>query len=212
MTVTVRNVIAGLTLAFTAHTCIAQHVMCGLGLPPGSVGYEEWSAKTERQRQTLGYLLVCDANLERYRFDAQTKIDRSVRSELAFEPHSLGGSLFNEMLFLGSIADGFGDKGAAMYRRVFRGAHREIVTLQEMSLRDGASVRNMRDDGFLRLRGTDAQLTTVQTKSGKGFTQLAWQEDSTYFEVTIDLGVDGGRSKERMIELAQSLPTYQQSG
>nr|AWD72199.1 hypothetical protein pH1NP1_p022 [Polaromonas sp. H1N] len=210
MTALLRRVITGSAFVLIPHLCAAQHVVCGLGPPPGSSDFDSWSAKTEQQRQSLGYLLVCESFLDRYRYEAQIAGDTAVRRKLAFEPHGLDGSLFNSLEFLGSIADGFGDRGAAMYRRVFRGTEGEIITLQEFSLQGGASVRTTRDDGHLRLRGTDAQLSIVQAASGKGFAQLTWQEDSTYFEATIDRGLDSGRSKERLVATAASLPRYGQ--
>jgi hypothetical protein len=203
-----RRVLTGSAFVLIPHLCAAQYVVCGLGPPPGSSDFDSWSAKTEQQRQSLGYLLVCESFLDRYGYEAQIAGDTVVRRKLAFEPHGLSGSLFNGMQFLGSIADSFGDRGAAMYRRVFRGTEGEIITLQEFSLQGGASVRAMRDDGHMRLRGTDAQLSIVQAASGKGFAQLTWQEDSTYFELTIDRGLDGGRSKERLVGIAESLPRY----
>ncbi len=202
-----RRLFVGAAFALVHHLGAAQHVMCGLGPPPGSPDFDGWETKTERQRQRLGYLLVCDGNLDRYRFADKVADDKSVRKRLAFEPRDLDGSTFGTLQFLGSIADGFGDRGAAMYRRVFRGTDGEVITLLEFSLRDGATVSTTRNDGLLRLGNTDAQLTIVQATSGKGFAELAWQENSSYFEVTIDRGAENGRSKERLIGFAESLST-----
>jgi hypothetical protein len=201
-----RQLFVGSALALVHHLGAAQYVMCGLGPPPGSRDFDSWDKKIEQQRQRLGYILVCNSNLDRYRFENQVAEDKAVRKRLAFQPRDLGGSPFGKFQFLGSIADGFGDRGASMYRRVFRGPDGEVITLFEFSLRDGAAVSTMRNDGRLRIRNTDAQLTIVQATSGKGFAQLAWEEDSTYLEITIDRGADDGRSKERLIRFAESLP------
>jgi hypothetical protein len=202
-----RRFITASVLTLSPLLSVAQSIMCGLGPPPGTPEFERSTKRIEDQRKRLGFLLVCDGNMDRYRFESQIAEDSVVRRKLAFEPRSLDGTRFSELQFLGSIADGFLDKGAVMYRRVFRGTDGEIITIQEFSLQDGAHVNTGRDDGFQRVRGADAQLTVVQATSGKGFSQLTWPEDSSYFEVTIDRGVDEGRSRARLIGLAQSLPT-----
>ncbi len=201
-----RRLTLGTAIMLAHHFCAAQQVMCGIGQAPGSPGFDDWNKKIEQQRRDLGYLLVCDSNMERYRYENQIAEDNAVRRRLAFAPRDLDGSAFGKMQFLGSLADGFGDRGAAMYRRVFKGPDGEVITLLEFALRDGAGVTRMRTDGLLPVRGAEAQLTIVQTTSGKGSTDLAWQEDATYIEVTIDRGADNGRSTERLIRLAESLP------
>lgn len=200
-----RQVALGAAIVLAHHLCAAQQAMCGIGQPPGSPGFDDWNKKVEQQRRDLGYLLVCDSNFEQYRFEDQIAEDNTVR-RLAFAPRDLDGSAFGKMQFLGSLADGFGDRGAAMYRRVFKGPDGEVITLLEFSLRNDAGVTRMRNDGLLRIRDAEAQLTIVQATSGKGITLLAWQEDATYIEVTIDRGADDGRSKEHLIRLAESLP------
>jgi hypothetical protein len=201
-----RQLLVGSAFVLCHHLSAAQYVVCGLGPPPGSPDFVNWTTTTEQQRRNLGYLLICDKNLDRYQFQDQIAEDKDVRRRLAFIPRDLNGSAFSKIQFLSSIADGFGDRGAAMYRRVFRGLGGEVITLLEFSLRGGASIRFTRDDGRLRIRNTDAQLTVVQATSGKGFAELAWQENSIHFEVTINRGADNGHSKERLIGFAESLP------
>lgn len=93
-----------------------------------------------------------------------------------------------------------------MYRRVFRGAQGEVLTLQEFSLYGGASVRSWRKDGILKVAGIDAQLTVLQVTPVNGVSMLAWQDGPVYYEVTVNRGADNERSKQRLIALAESLP------
>lgn len=197
---------AGLVLALVHQFCAAQLVMCGMGPPPGSPDFDGWNAKIEQQRQELGYLLVCDEQLERYRYEAQVASDKAVIPKLSFTPRALDGSGFSKLEFLGSIADGFGDRGASMYRRVFRGAEGEVLTLQEFSQNGGERVRWWRKDGILKVAGIDAQLTVLQVTPVNGVSMLAWQDGPVYYEVTVNRGADNERSKQRLIALAESLP------
>ncbi|MES2047169.1 MAG: hypothetical protein V4447_02130 [Pseudomonadota bacterium] len=200
------RVLASTAFALVHQLSAAQLVVCGLGPLPGSNGFESWNNKVELQRSQLGYLSICEQNLDRYRFEDKAKDDKAVIQKLSFIPHGLDGSVFKSFRFLGSIADGFSDKGASMYRRVYRGAGGELITLQELSLRDGAGVTWNRRDGMIRIRNSDALLTIVQAPSGKGHSELSWKEGSTYFEITIDRGVNAGRTKARLIVMAESLP------
>lgn len=200
------RVFVSTAFALAHQLCAAQLVMCGLGPPPGSKDYESWSSKVEQQRSQLGYLLICEKNLDRYRFEDQAKDDKAVIRKLSFRPRSLDGSAFMAFRLLGSIADNFGDTGASMYRRVYRGAEGELITLQEFSLENGGGVTRHRKDGLIRIRNAVAQLTVIQTPSGKGHSELSWEEGSSYIEITIDRGADAGRTRARLIALAESLP------
>ena len=198
-------------LAVTALSCSptwgqGRQVHCGLGPPPGTTNYAEHERKQTKQRTELGYLLVCEDNLRRYDYLARAKRLEEVLPRLAFKPVSLDATPFSQMKAAGGFADYFSDGRAAGIHRTFKAPAGRIIDLLEWDMSvSGGSVKSQQSLQTERVNDSPAQLTVVQTESGKAMSILSWVEGRRYYELSIDMNVSA-TGISNFIQLARSIP------
>ena len=203
--------IATSLLAVTAMSCSPtwgqeRQVHCGLGPPPGAPNYAEHERKQAKQRTELGYLLVCEDNLRRYDYLARAKRLEDVLPRLAFKPVSLDATPLSQLKAAGGFADYFGDGRAAGIHRTFKAPTGRIIDLLEWDMSvSGGSVMSQQSLQTERVNDSPAQLTVVQTKSGKAVSILSWVEGRRYYELSIDMNVKATGMSD-FIQLARSIP------
>lgn len=123
----------------------AQEVSCGLGPPPGSPLFAEHIERQERQRQVLGYLLLCDESFARYDFVAEAARAAQRTQTLLLTPTNLATSRFASLTQIGAIPDiGSNQQGYRAVRRLFRTESGVVVTFREWDMAaSGGDVRFM---------------------------------------------------------------------
>lgn len=183
---------------------IESTASCGLGLPPGSLGYAQAEAQKEFEVRTKGYLRVCDANLDRYRIAFAPLAEAT--AHLAFQPADLSGTQFAHFVSLGGKSETESDVLSRLYRG-FRTPDGHIVTLFEhdMSADGSISARNPRDEPE-RIHGLPARLMVFQTPAGKAISHLSWLEQRRWYELWIDANVAATPLRRYASNYSPSLP------
>ena len=183
-----------------------REVHCGLGPPPGASNYVEHERKQAKQRAELGYLLTCADNLRRYDYLARANRLEGVLPRLAFKPVSLDATPFSQLQAAGGSADYFVDGRAAGMHRTFRSSAGRIIDLLEWDMSvSGGSVTSQQSLQTERVNDSPAQLTVVQTTSGKAVSILSWVEGRRYYELSIDTNVKVFGLSD-FLQLACSIP------
>ena len=90
-----------------------EGLYCGMGPPPGSVGYEQHTQAQEHRRRTLGYLLACEGDRRFNHSSTAEPLDKAMR-RLAFTPISLESTPFRDFEALGGRPDFSGDGPTAL--------------------------------------------------------------------------------------------------
>ena len=177
---------------------------CGLGLPPGTLGFAEAEAKLALEAKKKGYLRVCDADLERFRISflpLATEI-----KNLAFQPVALASTEFASFVSLGGKVEPVSAVRSRLYRG-FRTSEGHIVTLLEHDMSaDGSSMHRAPQDELELINGSPARLSVFQTPAGKAISHLSWMERRRFYELWIDTNVFSPPLRDRFFAMAASLP------
>jgi hypothetical protein len=186
----------------------SDQVSCGLGPPPGSPQFEEHEQLQDRQRASLGYVLLCSESLGRFDYAARVEPLDKATAHLAFTPVSLGATPFAALEALGGWQDYFGSPdGAAGLHRTFRTPQGYIVDLREWDMSVGGGQVMVRADlQTEQVNGNLAQLTVVQAPSGKAVSLLLWVEGRRSYELSTNANVKTTDVSPTIFELATAIP------
>lgn len=177
---------------------------CGLGMPPGSPGFEAAQKREKAEVRKNGFLRVCDSDLQRYKISfkpmAQTNKD------LAFRPVDLARTPFSQFKSLGAMAEAV-DKTNSRFYRGFQTPDGRRVTLFEHDMSaDGSSIWRDPADEPEQIRGKRARLIVLQAGAGNAISSLSWIEGRRYYELWIDANVARSPLRQQLFALASSLP------
>lgn len=191
--------------AFThAGPSLNDTLSCGLGLPPGSLGFAEAEAQQALEAEKNGYRTVCDANLDRFRITFRPLASELPR--LAFQPVALSNTQFGGFVSLGGKAESAGGVRSRLYRG-FRTPEGHTVTLLEHDMSaDGSRIYRAPKDEPERINGLPARLGVFQTPAGKAVSHLSWVEQRRFYELWIDTNVVATPLREQLFAMAASLP------
>jgi hypothetical protein len=181
--------IAGLTLVLWCSMTAAQpqpEVFCGLGPAPGSKAFEQYTARQNLQRASLGFVLVCEQDLDRLDFSRFSKPIAESRKRLVFTPLDLSRTPFSSMAAVGELAEHRSDEGAFALRRYFRTKDGGTASFFEWEIdRAGGSVKHFGEFRTVQVRDRVARLVRAQTPSGQSYTALSWESAGAYLEVSL---------------------------
>lgn len=178
--------------------------LCGLGPPPNAPNYAAFELAKTVEVKEKGFLRVCEANLKR--FDINYRDIDVDKVGLDFSPVSIKSTSFAHLKSLGSMPEAVGEKKSRLYRG-FRTPEGHVVTLFEHDMSaDGSSVWRRPKDEPERVNGMPARLVVLEAPSGKSISQLSWIEKRRFYEVWIDINVVRQQWRERLFDLASSLP------
>ena len=177
---------------------------CGLGLPPGAIGFAEAEARQALEARTNGYVRVCDANLDRFRIVFSPL--PAATAKLAFQPVDLSGTPFAQFASLGGASESVSDVRSRLYRG-FRTPEGHTITLFEHDMSaDGTwMARNPKDEPE-RIHGLPARLDVFQTPAGKAISHLSWVEHRRGYALWTDGGIAGTPRRAQLLALAAALP------
>lgn len=181
----------------------AADASCVLGPPPGSPAFAEHRARQATEIERNGFLLVCDAVIERY--DVASRL-KAAMPRLAFQPVALAGTPFAHYQDVGKLEEQVGGIASRLYRG-FRTPEGHMLTLFEHDMSaDGSQATRVPQDEPERIRGLPARLTSFETRSGKAVSVLSWVEGRRYYELWIDANAARKRLQPHLIALAATLP------
>lgn len=193
-------------LAFCTPALAAQpaaDASCVPGPPPGSAGFAEHRARQAADIERHGFLLVCDAVIERY--DVASRL-KSAMPRLAFQPVALAGTPFAHYQDAGKLEELVGGIPSRLYRG-FRTPEGHMLTLFEHDMSaDGSQTARAPQDEPERIRGLPARLMSFETRSGRAVSVLSWVEGRRYYELWIDANAGRKRLQPHLIALAATLP------
>lgn len=176
---------------------------CVLGPPPGSSGFAEHQARQAAEIERNGFLLACEAMIERYDVAARLK---PAMPRLAFQPVALAGTPFAHYQDAGKLEELVGGIPSRLYRG-FRTPEGHMLTLFEHDMSaDGSQMTRAARDEPERIRGMPARLMAFETRSGKAVSVLSWLEGRRYYELWIDANAARKRLQPHLIALAATLP------
>jgi hypothetical protein len=166
--------------AFTqAGPSLSNTLSCGLGLPPGTLGFAEAEAQQALEAQKNGYLRVCDANLDRFRITFRPLA--TATEDLAFQPVALSSTQFAHFVGLGGKAESVSGVRSRLYRG-FRTPEGHTVTLFEHDMSaDGTHIYRAPQHEPERINGLPARLSVFQTPAGKAISHLSWLERRRFY-------------------------------
>lgn len=196
-----------LVLTYPEFARVEDLLSCGLGPPPGSAGFDEHQRAQNEQRQTLGYLPVCEGYLGNFDYASRAEPLGKATMRLAFKPVSLASTPFAHFTELGGRPNFFGDAGPAALHRTFKTAQGHIVDLREWDMSvGGGQVWPRADLQAEQVNGQPAQLTVIKAPSGKAVSLLAWVEGRRSYELSINTNVRASSVSPTLIELANAIP------
>ncbi len=196
------------TSAWTPAATQASEEFCGLGPPPGSRSFDNYHTRRNAQVSAHGYVLVCDRDLDRYRFDRSVESLDKALSKVRFNVTKIDATPFSAMKPLGAITDHFYNGKASSLRRVYaEWATNRIVTAFEWDMEgSGGSMRWLSTVGKTAVLGMEAREVNLKTRSGQSYTAINWVQSGRQMEVSVysnrPLGTESNATA--VTEIAQS--------
>lgn len=177
---------------------------CGLGVPPGTPGFEAAQKREKAEVRKNGFLRVCDSDLQRYKI--AFKPMAQANKDLAFRPVELARTPFSQFQSLGAMAESV-DRTSSRFYRGFQTPDGHRVTLFEHDMSaDGSSIWRDPADEPEQIRGKRARLIVLQAGTGNAVSSLSWTEGRRYYELWIDANVARSPLRKQLFALASSLP------
>ena len=186
----------------------ATEIFCGMGPPPGTATFAQYNSRQETQRVSLGYVLVCEATLDRFRFSDHARPQVQSRRKVAFVTTDLSNTIFSALESIGVISDHFSDAGALSLRQVFKTRDGSTVSAFEWDMAAaGGSVRWPSEGEKISVLGNAARRTTLRTTSGKTYSSLAWTAGGRYLEVSMSSDFIREDENQLLLGFAEALET-----
>ena len=182
-------------------------VFCGLGPPPGSKTFEQYTARQQLQRNSLGYVIVCERDIYRNDLSKLSKPVSESRRRLVFTPIDLSRTEFSSMSTIGELAEHRSDEGAFALRRYFHSADGGTVSTFEWEMaKAGGSIKQFGEFKTIPVQDRIARLVRLQSLSGHSYTALSWESAGAYLEVSLTLPRSRDIDTTRYVaELAESM-------